>query len=76
MFMYGDHLEQQPAGVLAAFNNCKTLIDKINAAGGNAQMIWPPDLGIFGNSHMMMLDKNNLQLADIIMKWIDENVGK
>ena len=74
MFMFGDHLDQQPAGVLAAFNNCKALIAKINAAGGNAQMIWPPDLGIRGNSHMMMLDKNNLQLADLIRKWIDKNV--
>jgi hypothetical protein len=76
MFMYGDHLDQQPAGVLAAFNNCKALIAKINAAGGNAVMIHPAELGIKGNSHMMMLDKNNLQLADLILKWIDENVGK
>jgi hypothetical protein len=76
LFMYGDHLEQQPEGVLAAFNNCNALIDKINAAGGNAQMIWPPDLGIFGNTHMFMLDKNNLQLADLILDWIDENVSK
>jgi hypothetical protein len=76
LMMFGDHLDQQPAGVLASFNNCKTLIAKINAAGGNARMIWPPDLGIHGNSHMMMLDKNNLQLADLILEWIDENVGK
>jgi pimeloyl-ACP methyl ester carboxylesterase len=76
LMMFGDHLDQQPAGVLASFNNCKALIDEINAAGGNAQMIWPPDLGIHGNSHMMMLDKNNLQLADLILKWIDEKVGK
>jgi hypothetical protein len=74
MFMFGDHLEQIPAGVLASFNNCNALIAKINAAGGNATMIWPPALGIHGNSHMMMLDKNNLQLADLILKWIDENV--
>ena len=39
-------------------------------------MIYPAELGIKGNSHMMMLDKNNLQLADLILKWIDENVGK
>ena len=25
---------------------------------------------------MMMLDKNNLQLADLILKWMDDNVGK
>ena len=34
------------------------------------------DTGIKGNSHMMMMDKNNLQLADVLLKWIDENVGK
>jgi hypothetical protein len=76
LFVYGDHLDQQPEGVLAAFNNCNALIDQINAAGGNAQMIWPPALGIFGNTHMFMLDKNNLQLADLILDWIDESVGR
>jgi hypothetical protein len=25
---------------------------------------------------MVMLDKNNLQIADLILKWIDDNVGK
>ncbi len=39
-------------------------------------MLYPPNLGIHGNSHMFMLDKNNLQIADLILKWIDENVGK
>jgi len=33
-----------------------------------------PALGIKGNSHMFMQDNNNLQVADIIMKWIDKNV--
>jgi pimeloyl-ACP methyl ester carboxylesterase len=76
LFVYGDHLDQQPAGVLAAFNNCNALVDELNALGGNATMLWPPDLGIYGNTHMFMLDKNNLQIADLIMEWIDENVGK
>ena len=58
------------------FNNCKALIAKINAAGGDATMLHPAELGIHGNSHMVMLDKNNLQIADLILKWIDENVGK
>ena len=29
-----------------------------------------------GNSHMIMQDKNNLQIADLILKWIDERVSK
>ena len=39
-------------------------------------MLLLPDTGIKGNSHMMMMDRNNLQLADMLLKWIDENVGK
>jgi pimeloyl-ACP methyl ester carboxylesterase len=74
LFEFNDHLDFQPAGVLASFNNCKALIAKINAAGGNATMLHPAELGIHGNSHMVMLDKNNLQIADLILKWMDENV--
>jgi pimeloyl-ACP methyl ester carboxylesterase len=76
LFEFNDHLDQQPTGVLASFNNCKALVDKINAAGGDATMLHPAELGIHGNSHMVMLDKNNLQIADLILKWIDEHVGK
>ena len=36
----------------------------------------PADRGIHGNSHMIMQDKNNLQIADLILKWIDERVSK
>ncbi len=74
LFEFNDHLDFQPAGVLASFNNCKDLVAKINAAGGDATMLHPADLGIHGNSHMVMLDKNNLQIADLILKWIDKHV--
>ena len=32
-----------------------------------------PDIGIKGNAHMMMQDKNNMQVAEVIQKWL---VGK
>ena len=32
-----------------------------------------PDAGIRGNSHMMMLDRNNKQIADRIMNWIERS---
>ena len=38
-------------------------------------MLNPPDRGIRGNSHMIMQDKNNLQIADLILQWINERVG-
>ncbi len=39
-------------------------------------MLSPSESGIRGNSHMIMQDKNNLQIADLILKWIDERVSK
>jgi para-nitrobenzyl esterase len=39
-------------------------------------MLNPPDRGIRGNSHMLMQDKNHLQIADLILQWIDERVAK
>ena len=29
------------------------------------------DVGIHGNSHMMMLEKNHLEIADLILRWLD-----
>jgi pimeloyl-ACP methyl ester carboxylesterase len=78
LVFFGDHLDT-PNGLLswpAAFADCQAFITRVNAANGNAKMLYPPDLGIHGNSHMFMLDKNNLQIADLILKWIDENVGQ
>ena len=31
-----------------------------------------PDLGIKGNSHMLMMDKNNIQIADLIIAWLGQ----
>jgi hypothetical protein len=39
-------------------------------------MLAPADRGIRGNSHMIMQDKNNLQIADLILKWMDERVRR
>ena len=35
-------------------------------------MLNPPDQDIRGNSHMIMQDKNNVQIADLILQWIDK----
>ena len=35
-------------------------------------MMHLPALGIKGNSHMLMQDKNSDQLADLVIRWIDD----
>jgi pimeloyl-ACP methyl ester carboxylesterase len=76
LVVYGDHLDTPATLVdwVASFNDCKAFIARVNAAGGKAKMLYPPDLGIRGNSHMIMNDKNSDQIADLILKWIDKNV--
>jgi len=32
--------------------------------------------GVRGNTHMMMMDVNNLQVADWILSWVEKNIGK
>ena len=38
-------------------------------------MLYPPALGIHGNTHLIMMDRNNIQIADLILEWIEENVA-
>jgi pimeloyl-ACP methyl ester carboxylesterase len=79
--VFGDHRDT-PTGISTrpswqiSFDSCQALIGRLKAAGGDAQMLNPPDRGVRGNSHMIMQDKNNLQVADLILQWIGEHVSK
>ena len=53
---------------------CVQAVNLIKGGGGRAALLLLPDAGVKGNSHMMMMDRNNLQVADLIRKWIGENV--
>jgi hypothetical protein len=77
LFMFGDHLgdvQGGPATWPASFDSCQKLVSQLKAAGGDAEMMSLPKMGIKGNSHMLMQDRNNLQLADLILTWIDGHV--
>ena len=79
LVVFGDHRDT-PTGISTrpswqiSFESCQALIGRVKAAGGDAQMLNPPDRGIRGNSHMIMQDRNHLQIADLILQWIDDKV--
>ena len=81
LIVFGDHRDT-PTGLptlptwQARFEACQALIGRIKQAGGQAEMINPPERGMRGNSHMIMQDKNNTQIADLILQWIDARVSK
>jgi hypothetical protein len=77
LIMFGDHLDDIKGGIANwanSFDTCQKFVDQLKKAGGDAEMMHLPKLGIHGNSHMLMQDKNNLQLADLIIAWIDKHV--
>lgn len=77
LVIFGDHLSDVPssAGLWnAALTGCQQFVDQLNAAGGDATMLHLPKVGVFGNSHMLMQDRNNLQVADLVLEWLDRHV--
>ena len=48
----------------------------LRSLGGDATSIFLPDIGIFGNGHIMAIQKNNEQIADVIEKWIAQHANK
>ncbi len=77
LVMFGDHLSDVPSGIAnwpTSFSSCQKFVQKLKDKGGDAEMMSLPKMGIKGNSHMLMQDRNNLQLADLILNWIDGHV--
>ncbi len=78
LVMFGDNLAS-PTGYGTAtwqerYDACGIYVKRIRAAGGRADLVQTTNLGVRGNSHMVMQDRNSLQIADYILKWIDMNV--
>ena len=64
LIMFGDHLGDVtggPANWAQSFATCNTFVDQLKKAGGDAEMMHLRALGIKGNSHMLMQDKNSDQ---------------
>lgn len=56
----------------AVFDHCT--VKWLNQAGVKADFIRLENKGMHGNGHMMMLEKNNLQIAKLLDEWIQQNV--
>jgi pimeloyl-ACP methyl ester carboxylesterase len=69
LMLFGDNIDMHPRWV--AYRKIDlAYAEAVRAAGGKVDVINLPDLGIKGNSHMMMMDKNNAAIADVIQHWL------
>jgi hypothetical protein len=65
--VYGTHVEYQAPA--AARDN----LVLVHGGGAAVDEIRLGDLGIHGNGHAMMLEKNNAEVAAVITDWIDKH---
>jgi hypothetical protein len=61
---------------------CQETVDSINKrraekqGTAKAEYLKLDEMGMLGVTHMMMLDRRNLEIADILLKWAEKNVPK
>ena len=61
---------------------CQDTVNAINArraakqGGAKAGYLKLDEMGMLGVTHMMMLDKKNLEIADVMLDWVNRNVRR
>ena len=68
MVVLGDH---QPDTTI---KNTKAFSDNLKNLGGDASTVVLPEIGILGNGHMMMMERNSEQVGDFVEGWIKKHV--
>lgn len=69
-FVWGDNVAASPFWA-ATLEKCRRFVDLVNAAGGDAEILELPKIGIRGNTHITMADMNNAELADLLVEYLE-----
>lgn len=75
---YGDNFPTEPTTERGQDNwrvrlaMARLWVDAINKHGGDAQLVHLPEIGIRGNTHFLMSDLNNVQIAEMVSKFLAE----
>jgi len=69
--VYGDYIESDSRWPKIRANGVGFL-EEVRKAGGRYDVVDLPKIGIRGNSHMMMMDKNSDQIAGVIQDWLQK----
>ncbi len=69
LVVYGDNIALDSRWPQIRKND-DVFFDEITKAGGKVDVLDLPKAGMRGNSHMLMMDKNNLQVAALIQEWL------
>ena len=74
LVLWGDYVELSPRWS-PRLKACREFVAAANQAGGKAELVVLPEIGMKGSSHMLMQDRNSLQIADWLEGWMDKHIG-
>ena len=75
---YGDNIPENPSpnpgadGWRARLAMARKWGDTVNKYGGDVTVVHLPEVGLKGNTHFPFSDLNNIQVADLMNKWLKE----
>ncbi|SEF21014.1 alpha/beta fold hydrolase [Variovorax sp. NFACC27] len=75
---YGDNFPVEPTPERGQDNwrvrlaMARLWVDAINRHGGDARLVHLPEIGVRGNTHFLMSDLNNVEIADLVSKFLAE----
>jgi len=75
---FGDYIPEGVTDELGAENwrvrmqLGREFVETINRHGGDATLVNLPEIGIYGNTHFLMAELNNVELADLLSDWLAE----
>ena len=75
MVLFGDYVDEAPRWA-PRLKLCREFAEAMKKVGGRTELLVLPEIGIKGNSHMLMQDRNSLQIADLLIAWIEKNTAK
>jgi pimeloyl-ACP methyl ester carboxylesterase len=72
LLVFGDYIDLDSRWV-AYRKTAFAYADALRAAGGRADIMSLPERGITGNSHLILMDRNNRAVLDLIAGWLVDN---
>lgn len=75
---YGDFIPENPDpnpgadGWRARMEMARLWRDTVNKHGGDVTVVHLPEIGITGNTHFPFSDLNNLEIAELMSRWLEE----
>jgi pimeloyl-ACP methyl ester carboxylesterase len=69
LMIYGDYIEGDPRWPAIRARGL-AFAEAVRAAGGQVEVVDLPAIGLTGNSHMIMMDRNSDAVAGLVQEWL------